>query len=400
MNDSKVFLESLNMPVMNSFDDLADELRLTKGLVYWLSKEDADGKYHTYFKKKKSGKFRQIDAPVLSLKIVQRWILENMLYKIKCSPYCYGFAPAERKDSKGDNGQESQKKDKSSPQAEAAERHRYNLFLLKMDIKDFYPSILRPKVFYLFRDIGYNKDISNLLTNICTWKGRLPQGAPTSAYLANLICRRMDRRIAGYCNKRNIVYTRYADDLIFSSDDREMLLKAHYAVRSIVESEGFKLNDEKTSFAGTGKRKEVLGIIINDKRVKASKEMKRMVRSMIHQNIATGEYKDSSRIRGYIAYISSIEKDYEKKARTYIKSLSESTLCLFPDVVAAYNKNKIFKDLPDMKVKLPVDLGLSEADVEKYKKHHQDFLFAYDAKYHPERIDGGALALEDENPFK
>lgn len=90
-----------------------------------------------------------------------------------------------------------------------AEKHKNNLYVFKLDLKDFYPSIKREKVYYAFANIGYNADVSNLLTNICVVDDELPQGAVTSPYLANLICRKLDLRIAGYCNKRNIVYTRY-----------------------------------------------------------------------------------------------------------------------------------------------------------------------------------------------
>ncbi len=86
-----------------------------------------------------------------------------------------------------------------------AEKHKNNLYVLKLDLKKFYPSIKRKKVYYAFLNIGYNADISNLLTNICVVDDELPQGAVTSPYLANLICRKLDLRIAGYCNKRNKV---------------------------------------------------------------------------------------------------------------------------------------------------------------------------------------------------
>lgn len=84
-SDKKMYMRSLGIPVMESFDDLVNALRLTRDLVYWLTKEDAAGKYTTSYKKKKSGKLRKIDAPVESLKTVQRWILKKILYKIKCS---------------------------------------------------------------------------------------------------------------------------------------------------------------------------------------------------------------------------------------------------------------------------------------------------------------------------
>lgn len=84
---------------------------------------------------------------------------------------------------------------------------------------------------------------------------------------------------------------------------------------------------------------------------------------MIHYEVATGDYTMNDKIRGYIAYVDSIEKNYKNKCISYLQKLSESTLCLFPDIVKAYNGNKIYKELPDMKEKRATDfVELEEAD--------------------------------------
>lgn len=345
---NKTVIESLELPMLTCFDDLVKELRLSGKLVYWLTKEDAKGKYKTFFISKKDGNQRKINAPSLSLKIAQRWVLESILYKIKTSQYSYGFTKGKRK---------------GSPLVYCAEKHKNNLYILKLDLKNFYPSIKREKVYYAFSNIGYNADVSNLLANICVADGELPQGAVTSPYLANLICRKLDLRIAGYCNKRNIVYTRYADDLTFSCDDRELLRKIHGMIKKIVEDEGFCLNQKKTIFMTPKNHKVVLGVTVNDSLLKAPKEIKKTIRAMIHYEVATCDYTMNDKIRGYIAYVDSIEKNYKNKCISYLKKLSESTLCLFPDVVMAYNSNKIYKELPDMKQKQATDfVKLEDAD--------------------------------------
>lgn len=345
---NKTVIDSLGLPMLTCLDDLVKELSLSGKLVYWLTKQDAEGRYKTFFIDKKNGEKRKINAPSLALRIVQRWVLENILYKIKTSQYSYGFTKGKR------NG---------SPLVYCAEKHKNNLYVLKLDLKNFYPSIKREKVYYAFLNIGYNADISNLLTNICVVDDELPQGAVTSPYLANLICRKLDLRIAGYCNKRNIVYTRYADDLVFSCDDRELLRKIYGMVKKIVEDEGFCLNQKKTVFMTPKSHKEVLGVTINDSLIKAPKEIKRSIRAMIHYEVVTGDYTMNDKIRGYVAYIDSIEKNYKDKCISYLQKLSESTFCLFPDVVKAYNSNKIYKELPDMKEKRATDfVELKEAD--------------------------------------
>lgn len=360
---NKVIIDSLNLPMLTCFEDIVKEVRLDAKLVYWLTKKDAYGKYKTFYIDKKDGSQREINAPALAVKLFQRWILENILYKIRTSKYSYGF-----------------EKKKGSPLVRCAEMHRNNLYVLKVDLKDFYPSIARKRVFFEFVNIGYNDEVADLLTNVCVLDGKLPQGAVTSAYLANLICRKLDSRIAGYCNKRNIVYTRYADDLTFSCDDRDLLKRMHRMVKVIVEDEGFVLNQKKTVFMTPKCQKRVLGVTINDNLLKAPKETKRMIRAMLHYAVAAGDYSMNNVLRGYIAYVDSIERTYKKKCINYLVKLSESNLCLFPDIVKAYNENKIFKELPDMLERKAIDFVEYE-DIEDYENMiycvHEEYLASH-----------------------
>lgn len=217
-----------------------------------------------------------------------------------------------------------------------------------MDLKNFYPSVKRGRVFNQFLQLGYNTYASNLLTNICTLNGSLPQGAVTSPYLGNLVCYKLDVRIAGYCNKRDITYTRYADDLIFSCDNRDLLRNIYGIIKKIVEDEGFKINENKTRFLTPKVRKEIIGVTVNEGTIKAPKEMKRMIRAMIHYVIESGDYSNNDKIRGYVAYIDSIEKKYKNKVIKYIEKYLTDTVTLFPELVEKFNQNKLYKELPDM----------------------------------------------------
>ena len=209
-------------------------------------------------------------------------------------------------------------------------------------------------------------------------RDKLPHGAVTSAYLANLICRRLDFRIAGYCNKRDIVYTRYADDMFFSSDNMHVLKSIYGMIKKILKDEGFITNKNKTLFMTPKGHKRILGITINDNLIKAPRDMKQKVRALIHYQISTGDYSQNEQLKGYISYINSIEKDYKDKIKTYIRKLTESTLCMFDDVVDLYNENKIFVDLPDMKLKEATEfVDLRDADVFSnmiYSEHRQYLL--------------------------
>ncbi len=327
---NKLVLDSIGIPYFVDIDSFAQKVRYTNKLLFFLSCYKADARYKKFYIAKNSGGTRKIMAPMFSLLILQRWILYNILYKIKISNYSYGFIKI-----KSDNG---------SPLVQVANQHRKHQYIMKMDIKDFYPSISRDKVFYLFKNLGYNFCCANMLANICIQDNELPQGAATSAYLANIICSRLDARIAGYCNKRDVTYTRYADDLVFSCDNRKVLHRIFGMVNKIVQDEGFELNQTKTRFLTPKNHKVVLGITINDGCCKADRRLKRKVRAMIHSSMVNGDYSERKIIIGYIAYISSIEKDYKEKVMKYINKLY-GTLAI--DKAKAYNCNKFLRNMPD-----------------------------------------------------
>src|SRR5690606_38227468 len=111
--------------------------------------------------------------------------------------------------------------------------------ILKVDLKDFFPSINFNRVINVFLKAGYTRDISFSLARICTLHNSLPQGAPTSPILSNLIIKRLDIRLEKLSKKLKLNYTRYADDLTFSGDSITISF-LHY-VKSIINSEGFKV---------------------------------------------------------------------------------------------------------------------------------------------------------------
>ena len=196
---NSVVLNTLGVPVINSFEHLCEQLSITEQLLYYLTYK----KEYCYFQKvipKKDKTERILNVPSLSLKVVQKWILKEILEKILVSEQAMAFVPHK-------NGLR-----------ENAERHKKNIFLLEMDITNFFGTITEQQVYTLFCNIGYNTKVAGILANLCTYDNYLPQGAVTSPYIANLVCYHMDARINGYCSRKDIVYTRYADDLTFSSE--------------------------------------------------------------------------------------------------------------------------------------------------------------------------------------
>ncbi|WP_155395454.1 reverse transcriptase domain-containing protein [Photobacterium angustum] len=186
---------------------------------------------------KKSGGFREIAQPCRELKAIQSWILRNILDKLNSSPYSKGF-------------------EKGKSILDNAQPHVGASYLLSLDLEDFFPSIGSYKVYGIFRSIGYNKEMSKLLTNLCTYHGYLPQGAPSSPKLANLTCSRLDARIHGYAGPKGITYTRYADDITLSGNTPLKIEKAKAFIGTIVREEGLNLNKNKTKICGTKRQKK------------------------------------------------------------------------------------------------------------------------------------------------
>ncbi|GCD11315.1 retron St85 family RNA-directed DNA polymerase [Clostridium tagluense] len=323
-------LNSLKLPIITNIDSLANTLGLSKTIIFLLSQKTSY--YYKPFKiLKKDGNSRQIFSPSYSLKLVQRWILNEILEKIDVSHESMAYKKG------NDNGIKKN-----------AEMHKYNLYLLEFDLKDFFTSIKRERVFFMFKNLGYNNMVSNILTNICTYNDYLPQGGVCSPYISNLVCYRLDKRLSALCGKRGIVYTRYADDLTFSCDNKQSLKKVKDIIKDIIESEQFKINDSKTRLLSPTSHKRVTGITVNDNKLKANKNMKKLVRAMIIKSLFSMDYINNNIIKGYIAFINSIEDGYKCKIIEYINKTINKSLPYSNEMVIAYNENKFFKETNDM----------------------------------------------------
>lgn len=140
---------------------------------------------------------------------------------------------------------------------------------IHMDVKDFFPSVSVKRVYHLFHQVfRYETRLAWLLTSLCCYKGSIPQGAPTSPMVANLVANRLDRALVHLANQWNAAYTRYVDDFTFSFDidlNHQEVAQFTKSVRSISRSFGFVINEEKTSIVGSGLRMVTTGIVVNDK---------------------------------------------------------------------------------------------------------------------------------------
>lgn len=152
-------LKSLGMPLITDFQSLSDNLAINKRTLYLMSMKSKMF-YSNFAINKKDGSKRQIFKPKYSLKLVQKWILSEILEKVYLPECALAF-----------------KKGKGSSIRKNAEVHRYSTYIYQIDLKDFFTTIKIEKVFYIFRNLGYSKMVSNIFANLCTLNDYLPQGA-------------------------------------------------------------------------------------------------------------------------------------------------------------------------------------------------------------------------------
>ena len=191
---------------------------------------------------------------------------------------------------------------------------------MNVDLKNFFPTIEANKIFSIFKSIGYNDRICVLLTNLCSYNGRLPQGAPTSPKLANLICARLDARIQGYSGPRGIIYTRYADDITLSAQTAKKIYRAQRFLKYLIDEEGFQINEAKTRVYGTMSRKAVTGLVISGDRVGIGRKKYREIRALIHQ-IFTGRADNYPYLNGYLSFCYSVDIKSYRRFYKYINKL-------------------------------------------------------------------------------
>ena len=250
-----------------------------------------------------NGKTRKIAQQNRDLKAIQAWILRNILDKLYTSPHSKGF-------------------DLGTSILENAAPHQGANYVLTLDLEDFFPSITASKVFGVFSSVGYSKKISSLLTNLCVFKGRLPQGAPTSPKLANLVCAKLDARIHGYAGPKGIVYTRYADDITLSAQSVQKIQKAKDFVGTIIADEGLKINRSKTKLCGTKRQKKITGLVVSQSNVGIGREKLREIRAKIH-HLFTDKSNDYSHVNGYLAFIYGVDKKSYTKLYRFIDKMKD-----------------------------------------------------------------------------
>ena len=248
------------MVVYKELASIERDLGFSARTLYGLSR-NLDKHYHTVLIPKSDGSARKLSVPDLILKKVQKSIADNILAYYPISRYATAYKPG------------------SSIQWNA-KPHVGKKKILKLDIEGFFDNILYSQVKdIVFCEEKYSEPIRVLLTMLCYYKELLPQGAPTSPAITNIIMYDFDERIGSFCGKKRIAYTRYCDDMTFSGDfdDKEVIELVKYELKKL----GLFLKNRKTVVVPRTKRQAVTGIVVNEK-INLTKEYKKKIRQEMY----------------------------------------------------------------------------------------------------------------------
>lgn len=260
-------------------NDVANILEIPVGqLLYILYSQNPN--YHSFTVAKKSGKKRVIDSPKKSIKILQNKVRPLIEAHYRVKKPVHGFVG---------NGKSI---------ITNAEQHKKKNYVLNIDLRDFFHSVHFGRVQGIFRNTPYNMGLpaASVMAQLCTYNGRLPQGASTSPVLSNLAATTLDKKLVQIAKKFHLTYTRYADDLTFSSskpfssvlveretqDSGQEKHRVGKLLEQVIKAAGFEISHEKTRLQHKSQRQEVTGLVVNEG-VNINRKFIRKTRAMINE---------------------------------------------------------------------------------------------------------------------
>jgi RNA-directed DNA polymerase len=271
--------------------------------------DTVDRSYRSVEIAKRSGGTRRLDVPNDALKKLQRGILHKLLTRLTVHPSAHGFVAG-----------------KSI--VTNAQPHVGATLVLKMDLRDYFTRTTQQRVVEYFHGIGWDEPAATLLAELCCYQGHLPQGAPTSPAISNLVNYPMDSRIEGLARSQSAVYTRYADDMTFSwtipdnlktpvNQKRlaDMVRKTIGDIKGLVRDYGYKLHHApKLRVAREHQRMQVTGLVVNEK-LALPRKTRRWLRAVEHHR-QTGQPATLSdaQWQGWQALVAMVERAGDRDA--------------------------------------------------------------------------------------
>jgi retron-type reverse transcriptase len=291
------------------YDLTISQLALAIGISARLLSAMASTKKHRHYRvfeiKKQSGGARVIHAPRVFLKTVQRWILDYVLFKLPSHESCHSYIAGRSI-------------------LTNASLHTGKKFVANLDIVDFFGSIKEQALrACLFRVFG--PSLVKSITSLCTYNGALPQGAPTSPTLSNFFLFEFDNEMSEYCTLNGLTYSRYADDITISGNDKELICSAIDTVRRLLAAQQLQVNEKKTRIASRGGQQNVTGVVVNVV-PQPPRRLRKLVRAMFHKaehNLQNSAALYSS-LAGYCSYIKSFPHCSGSKSVLHYESVLDS----------------------------------------------------------------------------
>ena len=348
------YLNKVGLPIIKNPYDLASFLNIKydKLKKYCITEKVLSSRkypYRSFSLDKKSGGKRYIFAPKTELKKIQKKIYEEILKKIEPSEFAHGFR-------------------ENHSTVTNAKQHLGAEIIYCLDIKDFFPSIKYNQVMDCFRDMGYSGLVSSLLASLCSmpyrdyqgndkWRLRtykennLPQGAPTSPALSNLVCRVLDNELDWIAQNHDFKYTRYADDLAFSSRKNEEIEKEFVGeIYNAIEKHEFELNELKQNLSAKHvkfrnfKYRRVNGIIVHKDYLSLPRRWTRNLRAALNELEHVNSADDPSyieelikNIEGRCAYALMVNEERYNHFFSKFKKLKKIKLDLLENIQDKFN---------------------------------------------------------------
>ena len=246
-----------------------------KNLAYNLYVIPDEEKYKLFSIPKKTGGTREICAPISSIKFYQRNLADVLLNIYNTKVCVHGYARGK------------------SIKTNAAV-HRGKRWVVNLDLKNFFPSIHFGRVRGVFKSkpFEFSDEVATTLAKICCYKAVLPQGSPSSPVISNYVCRSLDNSLHAFAIRNKLLYTRYADDITFSTNLKELpealgvitadaTLQLSEELLKIITTNHFEVNEAKLHYALKNNRQEVTGLVVNEK-VNVKRTYIRQIRAMLH----------------------------------------------------------------------------------------------------------------------
>ncbi len=288
-----------SLKAATSLSDVAKLLDFKpKAVSFILYKQPAATKYITFQIPKKSGGHRTIKAPIESLKLLQRRV-SNLL--LDCADEINAARQLKDRTAHGFKRKRSI--------ITNARQHRHRRWVFNLDLEEFFPSINfgRVRGFFLKnRDFELHPEVATVLAQIACHDNSLPQGSPCSPVISNLVAHLLDMRLVRLASGSGCTYSRYADDLTFSTNKKDFppeiavpsasegvgshLWLPGEALRTLIESTGFRINAKKTHLMYRSSRQNVTGLVVNQK-INVRWEYRHNVRAMVHRLVRTGQFE-------------------------------------------------------------------------------------------------------------